>query len=92
MDLARLRGRLPLIAFILLAVVCLALIGFACACLTEHPMQAVDRVLSAMAELPPLTEVWSLFAVVLAGAGAAFIVGQQANGRASPAVLQRFLL
>ncbi len=54
-------------------------------------MQAVERALSAMVGLPPLTEVWSLFAAVLAGAGAAFIVGHQANGRASPAVLQRFL-
>ena len=48
MSLQALRGRMPLLAFILLAVVCLALVGFACACLSDHPVQALERALGAI--------------------------------------------
>ena len=60
MALQRFRGRLPLVAFILLAVVCLLLLGFACACLTHHPMQAIQAALSAIPALPAQIEVWPL--------------------------------
>ena len=90
-DLTRLRGRMPLIAFILLAVVCLALLGFACACLSDQPAQAVDRATSLGSALPPLVEVWSLVFVALVGARFLFAERERGRSRASPAVLQRFL-
>jgi hypothetical protein len=82
---------MPLVIFILLAVVCLALLGFACACLTDQPAQAIDRATSLGSALPPLVEVWSLVFVTVMGAS--FLVAVRARGRsrASPALLQRFL-
>jgi hypothetical protein len=90
-DLARLRDRMPLIAFILVAVVCLAVLGFACACLSDQPIQAIDRALSAGPALPAVIEVWTLLFVALAGAGVVFVTGDRISSRASPALLQRFL-
>ena len=93
MNLERLRGRMPLVAFILLAVVCLLLFGFACACLTNHPMQVLERMLGSIPTLPPLIEVWSWLALA-AVAGAAWL-RSMSGGRArapSPPALQCFLL
>lgn len=85
---------MPLVTFILLAAICLLLIGFACACLSDQPAKQADRALSIGAELPAVIEMWSpaalatlfgvLFLVVLTTAA-------RPNGRASPAELQRFL-
>lgn len=80
---------MPLIAFVLLAVICLALIGFACACLDDQFAQALDRV--AQGVPPAIIVVWSVLAV---GALAPFWLlafAPHAFGRASPALLQRFL-
>jgi uncharacterized membrane protein YidH (DUF202 family) len=92
-DLVRLRGRIPLVVFILLAVVCLALFGFACACLSDNPAQALERAVASAGAMPAIIEVWSYVAVaMLLGAfsiWALAIVG--ARERASPARLQRFL-
>jgi hypothetical protein len=87
----RLRRRLPLVAFILLVVLCLLVVGFACACFSDQPMQAVDRALSTGPALPPLIEVWSF--VAAAAAIFLFVLYRPvaAGERASPAVLQRFL-
>ena len=84
---------MPLVAFILLAVVCLALFGFACACLSEHPMQALERALGGVPALPALVEVWSLLALIaLASAAlAAAATSPRARAPSAPA-LQRFLL
>ncbi len=82
---------MPLVVFILLAVLCLAMLGFACACLTDQPAQAVDRATSLGGALPPLVEVWSLVFVTLMGASFFVAVRERAGSRASPAVLQRFL-
>jgi hypothetical protein len=81
---------MPLVVFLLLALVCLMLLGFACACLSDQPALALERALQAPA-LPGLVEVWALLALV------AFIpnlfVGRVVSGRsrASPVLLQRFL-
>lgn len=92
MSLQALRARMPLVAFILLAVVCLAMLGFACACLADHPMQALERALGAIPALPALIEVWSLLAL-LALVAAGLLAGATIPARPpSPAVLQRFLL
>jgi hypothetical protein len=92
MSLHVLRGRMPLVAFILLALVCLALFGFACACLSDHPMQALERALGTLAALPALIEVWSVLTLVGAASGA-LLAAVTARARSpSPAGLQRFLL
>ena len=80
---------MPLIAFILLAILCLALIGFACACFTD-PAQAVDRATSLGSALPPLVELWT-FLIALALPSLLAVRGVQPFGRASPALTQRFL-
>jgi hypothetical protein len=92
MSLQALRGRMPLVAFILLAVVCLALLGFACACLSDQPMQALERALGAIPSLPALIEVWSLMLVSLLAAGYALAVVRPRSRSPSPALLQRFLI
>lgn len=85
---------MPLLVFLLLAVACLALLGFACACLTDHPAQALERVVAAIAQMPAVIEVWSLltFAAGLALITAATRRRGYGPSRASPALLQRFLL
>lgn len=83
---------MPLIAFILLAVICLALLGFACACLSDHPTQAIDKAVASGQALPPVIEVWSVVLLLLVGAGLLIAVENRARQRASPAFLQRFLL
>ena len=90
MEIARFRARLPLIVFILLAAVCLLLLGFACACLSEEPAVALERALQTPA-LPALIVLWA--AIVL---GAFARTPPQLSvvahpGRGSPELLQRFL-
>jgi hypothetical protein len=92
MSLQALRGRMPLVAFILLAVVCLALLGFACACLSDQPMQALERALGAIPSLPALIEVWSVMALSLLAAASALAVVRPRARSPSPALLQRFLI
>jgi len=90
MSVQALRGRMPLLVFILLAIVCLALLGFACACLGDHPLQAIERALGAIPSLPPLTAVWSPITV-----GLLALLGSSSTRRRieapSLAALQRFL-
>jgi hypothetical protein len=81
---------MPLIAFVLLAILCLALIGFACACLSDHPAQAVDRATSLGSALPPLVVVWT-FVIALALPSLLVVGRVQPFGRASPTLTQRFL-
>lgn len=90
LSIQRLRQRLPLIVFIFFLVLIVMLVGIACACLTDHPMQAVERALSAVSAAPAMIEVWTYaFAAMMLGA----LVGPRrfALGRASPQQLQRFL-
>jgi hypothetical protein len=84
------RQRLPLVAFILLLLICLLMLGFACACFSDQPMQALERALSIGQALPPLVVVWSLLALVLASTPV-FLQRRFVASRASPALLQRFL-
>jgi len=82
---------MPLVVFILLVVLLLMLVGIACACLTDHPMQAVERAISAIGAMPAIIELWTYsFTALLV---MTFVVPQRrrAVGRASPADLQRFL-
>ena len=86
-----LRKRLPLVVFILLAVMLVMLLGIACACLSNHPMQAADRVAGPLVALPTLTAMWALLVLVLAAAPLLLDRRVPPTGRASPALLQRFL-
>jgi hypothetical protein len=93
MSLQALRGRMPLVAFVLLAIVCLALFGFACACLTDHPIQALERALGAIPAVPAVIEVWALLTLTALASGALLVASATARARApSAATLQRFLL
>jgi hypothetical protein len=84
---------MPLLVFILLAVVCLALFGFACACLSDHPLRAVERALGGVPALPALVEVWSLLALIALASAALAAAATLPRARAPSAVaLQRFLL
>jgi hypothetical protein len=82
---------MPLIAFILLALVCLAILGFACACLSDQPLQALERALASGQALPPVIKVWSAAFAALVGASFFLAICTRVPSRASPAVLQRFL-
>jgi hypothetical protein len=89
--LPALRRRMPLVAFVLLVVFALLLLGFACACTSDHPATAIERALSAPASLPPLIEVWSLLAAAASLLATAFVRTHVLVARGSPAELQRFL-
>ena len=78
-----------MLAFIVLAVVCLALIGFACACLDDQFAQALDRV--AQSAPSAVIEVWPAFILGMLASLALIAFSVPATGRASPAQLQRFL-
>jgi hypothetical protein len=91
LSIQRLRERLPLIVFIFLFVLLVMLVGIACACATDHPMQTVERAVSAVAAIPAVIEVWTyMFAALLV---TSFVLPKRrtALGRASPQELQRFL-
>lgn len=86
------RRRMPLVAFVLLLVLALLVLGFACACITDHPAVAIERALTAAANLPALIEVWSLLVLALALSATTVLVHTRATlVRGSPAELQRFL-
>jgi len=80
---------MPLLAFVLLAVICLALIGFACACLDDQFAQAFDRIVQSAPAA--VVELWPAFAVATLASLSVIIFSVPASGRASPALLQRFL-
>jgi hypothetical protein len=90
MSLARLRERLPLVVFVLLVVLGLMVLGFACACASGDHAQAVDRVTSIIATAPPLVELWSLTALGLIVL-TPLALRRRLSRRPSLASLQRFL-
>lgn len=82
---------MPLIVFLLLAVVLVMLVGLACACLTDNPMQTIERVLTALAQLPTVAVAWTFMFATLLLAMPRLQLQAVGRGRASPAALQRFL-
>ncbi len=92
MNIIALRQRLPLIAFILVAIVCLIAIGVACACFTDHQGQAVERALAAVPASTGPGFIWPLIVISLLGAATVVMVGRrEVVAPRSPADLQRFL-
>jgi hypothetical protein len=91
MSLQAMRSRLPLWAFILLALICLAMFGIACACATDNPAQTIDRAVGTISGAPAVVEVWT-FAFGALVMFVAFDVRRRRADRArSPAALQCFL-
>lgn len=90
-SLEALRRRLPFFVFVLLLVLALLLLGFACACIADHPALALERALSALGQLPPVTAVWSSLVVTGALPAMPFLHRRVSVARGSPAELQRFL-
>ncbi len=83
---------MPLFVFILLAVFCLVLLGVACACASNHPVQSIDRALSAIPAAAPLVEVWSFAFSTLVILVSLEVRRRRVEYATSPAALQRFLL
>lgn len=90
--LERLRERLPFVVFVLLLVLSLVVLGVLCACMSDHPVQAIERALFAVASLPALLEVWSFALAAFVATALLYARPRPVTGRASPAVLQRFIL
>ena len=88
MALERLRGRMPLWAFVLLAVLCLAFVGLACACLDDQFAQAFERALQAPIAV---MEAWPALVLAMLASASLVPLAIRASERASPAMLQRFL-
>jgi hypothetical protein len=89
--LERTRRRTPLVVFILLAVLVIAMVGFACACIGGTPFQSADGPASPGVAMPPLIELWALLTILLAPVAVWVTRRNLPRGRASPALLQRFL-
>jgi hypothetical protein len=85
------RKRLPLIVFIFLVLILVMLVGIACACATDHPMQAVEKAISAIPAAPPVMEAWPVMVLGFFAAALVVTLPLSARERASPALLQRFL-
>jgi hypothetical protein len=80
---------MPLLAFNLLAVLCLMLLGFACACLHDQFAQTFDRIVQSAPAA--VIELWPAFALGTLASLSLIVFSVPASGRASPALLQRFL-
>lgn len=91
-GLLALRNRLPLVVFLLLFVLLLMLVGFACACFGDEPMQAVDRALSVLSDQAPVIEVWSSLIAALFAAPFLLLARRFSARAPSQATLQRFLI
>jgi hypothetical protein len=91
LSIARMRNHLPLFVFIFFVLIVVMLIGVACACATDHPMQAVDRAISAIPAALPVIDLWPFIVLLLAPPLLWLAVPVRAPARASPPLLERFL-
>ena len=91
LSITKARTRLPLVVVVFLVLIVVMLVGFACACLTDHPMQAIEKALSAILVVATFPAAWPVLTVGLFGAALTARFSGAARNRASPAVLQRFL-
>ena len=93
MSLQQFRRRLPLVVFLLLLLLCVGVLALACACLTDHPLQVLEQAFNALSGLPAVVMSSPLLVLSLLGLTMALAVSPLLpRGRASPVVLQRFLL
>jgi membrane associated rhomboid family serine protease len=91
LSIARLRTRLPLPVFVLILILLVVMLGFFCLCITDHPSQAAERAISAIAHAPGVVTMWLFFVLLLPPLA---LLSPRITitpiGRASPAELQRF--
>lgn len=77
--------------FVVVLILLVVMLGFACLCMTDHPTQAAERAISAIAHSPAVIEMWAAvivlfsFQILLPA-----VVAERASGRASPVYLQCF--
>jgi hypothetical protein len=90
-SIQALRARLPFIVFVLVLVLAVVMIGFACVCIADHPGKALDRASSVAPAGTPVIEMWPLMVLLLAPTLMLVVAPPRAQGRASPPLLQRFL-
>ena len=90
-SIIALRRRMPLIVFILVAIVCLLAIGFACACFNEHPLKALERAVASVPASPAPVLLWPVILVSLLAPALVLTGRREAVAARSPADLQRFL-
>jgi hypothetical protein len=90
-SIVRLRRGLPLVAFVFLFILVVMLVGFACACFGDTPMQAAERAANSGVAIPAVIEVWAMLAAVLFPITAILTHRFSVRGRASPPLTQRFL-
>jgi hypothetical protein len=89
MVFERLRGRLPVILFVVVVALCLVLVAFACSCLVaDHSKQSLTTAFTA-AGAPAVTDAWPLLVLSLVAAG--MVERIRRNEQRSVASLQRFL-
>jgi hypothetical protein len=94
MSLIGIRGRLSLLVSLLLVLTALMAVGVVCACSSDHSLQAIEKVVqSAAAAIPTVAVVWCVALALVAWCSVALLVVEpDGRGRASPRVLQRFLI
>ena len=91
LSIQQLRRRLPLPVFVLILILLVVMLGFFCLCINDHPTQAAERAVSAIAHAPALVEMWALTVPLIASLLLAPLASAvPAVGRASPKHLQRF--
>lgn len=90
-GLERVRRRVPFVVFVLLVVLVVLMVGFACACFSDKPSKAGERILGAAAAGPALVEMWAALVAILLARSCPYGRSLMATGRASPALLQCFL-
>lgn len=91
MSIQAMRKRLPPVVFFLLLIVLLVMLGIACACITDHPGQTIDRAATPVPAGAAVIEMWSFAVVILFAAFVLVRPAILATSRSSPASLQRFL-
>lgn len=82
---------MPLVVFVLLLVLVLLVVGFACACFSDQPLKSVERTLGNVVTGPALVEMWAALVVIAFFWSGPLRAPSVARGRASPTVLQCFL-
>jgi hypothetical protein len=90
-GLESIRRHVPLVVFLLILVLVVLMIGFACACFGDGPLTTTDRAAGASIAMPALIEMWAALAIVFFAPLLLLARKIAATGRGSPAVLQCFL-
>jgi hypothetical protein len=76
---------------VLILILLVVMLGLFCLCISDHPSQAAERAISAIAHAPAVMTMWALMVTLIAPL---VLIAPRVViapiGRASPAELQRF--